>query len=127
MCKELKIKYVPKYFTNEEFKRASPACSLSDMSPAFMIELEKAREMADVPFVVASAFRSVEHELKRGRPGTSSHCKGCAIDLRCSDSSTRLKIINALLSVGFRRIGINKAFIHVDADYTKPQCVWLYD
>lgn len=128
MVTDLKaLKYKPKYFTDSEFKRASPACSLSDMSPQFMKFLDEARKNAGIPFVISSAYRSVEHELKRGRAGTSSHCKGIAVDIACSSSLNRLKIVQALLDCGAVRIGIHPKFIHVDLDYTKPQCIWLYE
>lgn len=122
----ISLKYHPRYFTEAEFKRASPACSLSDMSDQFMKFLDEAREKAGIPFVISSAYRSVEHELKRGRLGTSSHCKGIAVDIACSTSLNRLKIVKALLDCGAVRIGIHSKFIHVDLDYQKPQCMWLY-
>lgn len=121
------LKYKPKYFTDSEFKRATPACSLSDMSDQFMKFLDEAREKAGIPFVITSAFRSVEHELKRGRSGSSSHCKGIAVDISCVTSFSRLKIVRALLDCGAVRIGIHKRFIHVDLDYLKEKCIWLYD
>ena len=121
------LKYQPRYFTDEEFKRASPACFLSDMSCQFMKFLDEAREKAGIPFVISSAYRTVEHELQRGRPGTSSHCKGIAVDIKCWSSVNRLKIVKALIECGAVRIGIHPKFIHVDLDYTKPQCIWLYD
>lgn len=121
------LKYHPKYFTESEFKRASPACSLSDMSGQFMKFLDEAREKAGIPFVISSAYRTVEHELSRGRTGTSSHCKGIAVDIACKTSLNRLKIVSALLACGAKRIGIHKSFIHVDLDYNKEQCIWLYE
>lgn len=128
MVTDLKaLKYKPKYFTDSEFKRASPACSLSDMSDQFMKFLDEAREKAGVPFVISSAYRTVEHELSRGRAGTSSHCKGIAVDISCVTSYNRLKIVKALLDAGAVRIGIHKRFIHVDLDYTKDKCIWLYE
>ena len=114
-----------KHFKEEEFKRATPACSLSDMDLNFMLGIDEARELAQVPFIVLSAYRSEEHELSRGRSGKSSHTKGLALDIKCLDSVTRLKILNALFELKFPRIGIYKTFIHVDSDLSKPKCVWL--
>lgn len=121
------LSYYPKYFSESEFKRASPACSLSDMSDGFMIGLDNLRERCGIPLVISSAYRSVDHELSRGRSGSSSHCKGIAVDIRCNTSQNRFKILHAALELGFKRIGIHKNFIHIDADYTKPDCIWLYD
>lgn len=128
MLKSRKVlTYHPKYFKEEEFKRATPSCSLSDMSDAFMIGLDNLRVAAGIPLVISSAYRSPEHEQSKGRSGTSSHCKGIAVDIRCNTSSNRLKIVKAALDVGFVRIGIHPNFIHIDADWLKPACIWLYD
>lgn len=115
-----------RYFKDVEFKRARPSCSLSDMDLSFMVRLDMARDIAGVPFIVNSAYRSVEFEKQKGRSGTSSHCKGLAIDIRCTDSATRLCILSAAISAGFRRIGIGSHFIHLDIDDSKPDGVWLY-
>lgn len=116
-----------KYFTDEEFRKATPSCSLSDMDENFMSKLDHARDIAGVPFIVSSAFRSEEYEKKKGRSGTSRHTLGIAIDIRCYDNALRFRIVNALLSVGFRRIGIASSFIHVDDGYpTSLPLIWLY-
>ena len=116
-----------RYFTDEEFRQAKPACSLSDMSPVFMRMLDDARHVAGVPFIVNSAYRSKSYEInEKGREGTSSHTKGVAIDLRCASNFNRLLIVEALIKVGFRRIGIGKNFIHVDFDKDKSPSIWLY-
>lgn len=91
-----------------------------------MDALETARAYSGHPFIINSAYRSKEYEISKGRAGTSSHCKGLAVDIRCFDDLTRLSIIKSLLRAGFRRIGIAKTFIHVDSDKSKPQCIWLY-
>lgn len=115
-----------RYFSEEDFTKAKPSCSLSDMNDSFMARLDDARHIAGVPFIVSSAYRSKQYELSKGRSGTSSHCFGLAIDLLCSNSFNRLLIISALLKVGFKRIGLHSNFIHVDYDSCKSQSIWLY-
>lgn len=115
-----------KYFKDNEFNRCNPPCSLSDMNSDFMARLDMARDVAKVPFVLSSAYRSVEYEKKHNRPGTSSHCLGLAVDIKCRSSFERVKIISSLISVGFRRIGISRNFIHVDLDTNKDYAIWLY-
>lgn len=119
--------YTPKYFKQEEFARCTPSCKLSDLSPALIWRLDQAREIAGVPFIVNSAFRSIEYEKSKGRKGTSSHCKGYAVDLSCKSSYIREKMLSALIVSGFRRIGIYPTFIHVDIDPDKVSAVWLSD
>lgn len=115
-----------RYFTEEEFRQARPACTLSDMHESFIDRLDEARHIAGVPFKINSAYRTFGYEIEHGRTGTSSHCKGLAVDLKCVDTYSRLQIISALLKVGFKRIGIGQSFIHVDYDSEKNSAIWLY-
>lgn len=113
------------YFDEDEFRKAKPSCHLRDMSPSFMYKLDYARELAGFPFHVNSAFRDVEYEIKHGRSGTSSHCKGVAVDIRCNTYEHRIRLVKALICAGFTRIGIYSTFVHVDSDSSKPDACWL--
>jgi uncharacterized protein YcbK (DUF882 family) len=105
-----------KYFKEVEYK----------MDTDFLAKLDKAREFAKVPFVINSAYRSPEHAESIKNP-TSSHIKGLAVDIKATDSRTRYKVLNALMHVGFNRIGIADTFIHVDDDKDKSQqVIWTY-
>ena len=105
-----------KYFKEVEYK----------MDADFLAKLDKAREFAKVPFVINSAYRSPEHPEYIKNP-TSSHIKGLAVDIKATDSKTRFKIVKALVTVGFTRIGIADTFIHVDLDFDKTQnVIWTY-
>lgn len=116
-----------KYFKESEFGKCSPACSLQDMKQSTMDLLDKARELAGIPFVLNSAFRSVEHEKKMGRDGKGAHTLGMAVDIRCQSDYNRFKVIEALLATGFRRIGIAKTYIHADNSTSHSQNVaWMY-
>lgn len=115
-----------KYFKDWEFQCCVPKCHLKDMDDDFIKLLDSAREFAGCPFRLNSGFRSRDYELSKGRTGTSSHCKGLAVDIACSDSRKRYLIVNALMAVGFMRIGIGKHFIHVDNDPDKRASIWLY-
>lgn len=114
------------FFSPADFQKCVPPCEISSMDPSFLVRLDEARCLAGIPFVLTSALRSVAHERKMGRPGTSSHTLGVAVDISCRDSVSRLRIVSALLDAGFRRIGIADTFIHVDADPDKAHCLWLY-
>jgi zinc D-Ala-D-Ala carboxypeptidase len=105
-----------KYFKNIEYK----------MDVNFLAKLDEAREYANIPFIVNSAYRSPDHLLSISNP-TSSHLKGLAVDISAKDSRTRFLILDALFMVGFNRIGIAGTFIHVDLDYDKSQnVIWTY-
>lgn len=116
-----------RFFSHNDFYRAVPRCSMDDMSASFLSRLDQAREYARVPFIVNSAYRSVEHEKRQGRDGSSSHTKGIAVDLKATNSRTRYRILQGLLKAGFTRIGIGENFIHVDGDLDKDQdVIWHY-
>lgn len=116
-----------KYFSEAEFAKCAPSCSLQDMEQGTMDRLDEVRRLAGIPLVLNSAYRSVEHEKKQGRAGTSAHTLGRAVDIRCNDSANRYKIVKAALEAGFTRIGIGKTYIHLDDSTTHPQgVIWHY-
>ena len=105
-----------KYFKEIEYK----------MDKDYLAKLYKATEYAKMPFVINSAYRSPDHPESIKNP-SSSHIKGLAVDIRTSDSRARYKVLNALMHVGFNRIGIADTFIHVDDDYEKSSnVIWTY-
>ena len=98
----------------------------NNMSKEFLFVLDEAREIAGIPFIINSAYRSPEHPLSIKNP-SSSHIKGLAVDIKATDSKTRFKIVQALITVGFTRIGIADTFIHVDLDLDKTKnVIWTY-
>lgn len=98
----------------------------TNMNKEFLFVLDEAREIAGIPFIINSAYRSPEHPLSIKNP-SSSHIKGLAVDIKATDSKTRFKIVKALVTVGFTRIGIADTFIHVDLDLDKTQnVIWTY-
>lgn len=120
-------KITAKYFSEAEFRRCTPPCSLQDMDQQLMRQLDAAREAAGIPFVLNSAYRSVAYEKTKGRAGTSSHCKGLAVDIRCNGDANRWKVVAALMDNGFTRIGIGKTYVHADLDRAKTQrVIWHY-
>ena len=105
-----------KYFKEIEYK----------MDKDFLEKLDRAREFAGFPLFINSAYRSPEHPESIKNP-TSSHIKGLSVDIRATDSRTRYLIIEALMHVGFNRIGIADTFIHVDDDKDKASgVIWTY-
>lgn len=113
------------YFRRSE--ECCPCCHSGGLVPDFRDKLNKARQIANVPFILTSAFRCSAHNAEVGGSESSSHLAGLAVDIKCTDAWTRCKILSALFAEGFNRIGIGKTFIHVDDDMTKPTgVVWLY-
>ena len=116
-----------RYFKEAEFGRCSPSCSLQDMKQTTMSKLDTAREIAGIPFVLTSAYRSPEHDRSKGRSGTGAHTLGRAVDIRCNKSRNRFLVVNALLKAGFKRVGIAKTFVHADDSVVhNSEVIWLY-
>lgn len=107
-----------KYFSDSE---------IIGLKPELVSMLDKAREVAGVPFKINSGFRTPEQNEKAGGVKDSAHMSGLAVDISCTNDVNRWAIINSLISVGFTRIGVAKTFIHADCDKSKTQkVIWMY-
>jgi zinc D-Ala-D-Ala carboxypeptidase len=121
-----------RYFTLKEFDSPDLPGSGAHMNDNFLELLDKARDIAGIPFKITSGFRTPEYNRSLKKRGYqvatySSHLKGLAADIAVSNSANRLIIIESLLYVGFRRLGIGSNFIHVDLDGAKVQdLIWIY-
>lgn len=110
-----------KYFKSSE--STGGGHTVAELKVALVNLLDKARGIAGIPFVITSGFRTVAENNAVGGVPNSAHLTGEASDIACSDSVSRLTMIKALLSVGFNRIEICPAHIHVDISTTLPQNV----
>lgn len=107
-------KYTPAHFSRYEFQSASPSCELEDMDSQFLQKMDKLRDLCGFPLIVNCAFRSKQHDLSKGRSGTSYHCVGRAMDIRCLDNNKRAIIVQNAFRIGLKGVGIYKRFIHLD-------------
>lgn len=119
--------YRPKYFSWEETKcKCKDDCGMN-ITEELMETLDKARHLAQVPFVITSGARDIEYNKAIGASKTSSHTLGLAADIKAVNSRDRLLILRSLIEAGFNRIGISKTFIHCDiADDKIDEVIWLY-
>lgn len=102
-------------------------CGLYEMDEEFMSKLNEARYYLNKPIILNSARRCPAHNAAEGGKPTSSHLKGCAVDIHCTDDAYRSQLLHALELADFSRIGIAKTFVHVDADEEKnSNRVWVY-
>lgn len=116
------------YFTDEEIK---------GLDTELVAKLDQARHKAGIPFFITDGLRSGTGKQDRNAVNNSAHLAGLAVDLRCQDSRSLSKMLNGLISAGFKRIGIyfkkvngkqKPTHIHVDTDNSKDQdVVWLTD
>jgi len=121
-----------KYFKYYEFDSPDVDGSGQMMDSDFLMMLEAAREIYGQPMRITSGFRTENYneELKkRGYKASSksSHLKGLAADIECTNSTDRYNLLDSLIKAGFNRIGIADTFIHVDNDLDKaPFLIWTY-
>jgi uncharacterized protein YcbK (DUF882 family) len=111
-----------RYFKPEEFISCKPSCSVEQMNASFLQKLDTARELAQVPFVLLSAYRSPEHDLSRGRSGRGYHTLGRAVDVKCIDGLSRWRIIYACMRLSLS-VGVYSDFLHID---DRPNCIVFY-
>ena len=116
-----------RYFKLEEFDSPDELGSGCNMSQEILSMLDAARKIYGKPMRITSGFRTKTHNKKVGGVESSSHLKGLAADIACSESRNRFDMIRALLEVGFKRLGVAGTFIHVDIDNNKSQnVIWTY-
>lgn len=107
------------FFDISEFGCPSVKGSGKYMKDSFIIQLESARRISGVPYVIVSGFRFPVHNKSVGGVLDSSHLFGLAADIGFKTEEQKLRILYGLIKAGFMRIIIHKTFIHVDSDMRK--------
>jgi uncharacterized protein YcbK (DUF882 family) len=116
-----------KHFKFSEFDSPDVPGSGARMDADFLKMLDEAREISGVVFHVNSGYRTPKHNHRINGSKNSSHMRGLAADIRCTNSRERFRMVAAMIAAGFSRVGIHDAFIHCDTDSLKtPGVVWLY-
>jgi len=116
-----------RYFNYSEFDSPDVQGSGQMMDKTLLEMLDEVRDKFDKPIHITSGFRTPAHNEAVGGVETSSHLKGLAVDISCTNSKDRFDLINCLLDVGFSRIGVGNTFIHADIDTDKTQgVIWTY-
>jgi len=100
---------MPLYFSDDE---------VEGLQPELVEKLDRARGLAHVPFIITEGLAKGGSHVE-----DSAHQRGRAVDVRCSGSRDRMRIVSAALIVGFRRIGVYDKHVHLDVDDSLPQDV----
>ena len=100
-----------------------------DRQLIFMLQQLEARTGYPIFDWINSGARSPAHNRKVGGASRSSHliptCK--AVDIKASTTFIRNHLVSVARDVGFKRIGVGRAFVHLDTDDMKSQYVaWGY-
>jgi uncharacterized protein YcbK (DUF882 family) len=114
-----------KHFNPEEFT-CRCGCGLNNINLQLVGALDMARKDAGVPFTISSGCRCSTHNRHIGGVSDSAHVGGYAVDIQVRNSAERLRVLKSLVRY-FDRIGMDRNFIHVDIDPSKPgPALWLY-
>lgn len=115
-----------KYFKLNE-KTGSLGHTVADLDTKLVDMLDKLRGICGFPFVITSGYRTPSENAKiKGSVAGSAHTKRLAVDILCTDSKKRIKIIGEAYLMGFVGIGADKEFVHLDINTSDKQRVWLY-
>ena len=122
--KEMPISLI--HFDIEEFDSPDVPGSGGSMRISTLQMLDRARDIAGVPFRINSGFRTPTHNKKVGGVSNSAHLRGYAVDIHVTNA-TRERILAALKQAGFNRFGLGATFIHADNDPSlKANTTWTY-
>lgn len=93
-----------------------------------MVKLDAIRDEAGFPIVITSGKRTkAENDALKDSASNSGHLRGFEVDIACTDSAKRDRIIELSYKHGITRRGIGKDFIHLGIDPSLPQHVmWHY-
>ena len=116
--------YLTKHFNSEEFE-CQCRCNTGNIMQNLVLKLEEVRVAIDKPMRINSGIRCLEHNRSIGSSDTSSHIKGIAVDVGCTQMSNRLELMTEFVK-HFKRIGIHKEFILVDIDVDKRNGIFVY-
>ncbi len=111
-----------KYFTDNE---------VVGLKPELVKILDNARGLSGTQYKITSGYRTKEKNKQVGGVPNSSHTKGLAVDLACTDNIKRTLILKGLYNCGSDLfIEICKSHIHVDIDksiHSLGQTMWAND
>jgi len=100
-------------------------CKRFDMDRDFLTKLESLRNVYNQTMVITSGFRCNNWNQKcKGSPN-SQHTVGKAVDILVTDAGKRYKLVEMALTLGFKGIGIDGCFVHVDTRSLDP-ALWIY-
>ena len=111
------------FFINTD--RCIPAFKVDVMNPLFWNKVVELSERM-YGITINSAYRAPAWEYAKGRSGSSHHCRGLAVDISCTDSEVRYRLVAHAIDLKFKRILIYPTFVHLDdKEDSQYKVVWM--
>lgn len=100
-------------FSRSEFE-CKCGCRSADMDPDFMWKLQELRDDLKQPVKITSGFRCENHPAEKKKKRGGAHSIGHAADIRISSARQLGKILVGFEGWGFKAVGVDKDFVHLD-------------
>jgi zinc D-Ala-D-Ala carboxypeptidase len=94
------------------------------MQKDFLLKLDELRHVCGFPFIITSGYRSTNHSIEAEKSKPGMHSQGIAADILVTSAADRFELIKQAILLGFKGIGVQKTFIHVDT--RKDGTLWPY-
>jgi zinc D-Ala-D-Ala carboxypeptidase len=104
---------LPEHFTRAELE-CRCGCGAMNLKPQLLKGLDRLRKAYGAPLVITSGYRCNNYNQKIKGSKNSQHCQGLAIDIGITESLKRYEIVRLAYALGFKGIGVDRAFIHLD-------------
>ena len=106
-------------------------CGADHIDLRLVAMVQTIRTLFGKPIYITSGVRCETHNASPEVDGleNSAHLTGKAVDIGCTSSTVRHRLVQLLMygSDEINRIGLAKTFIHIDIDETKPpNVIWTY-
>lgn len=127
----MKVQDWSKYpnFTKEEFD--CKETGENEMQEEFMYLIQQLRSNLNIPIIISSGFRSINHSIEKKKLKVGYHTKGIACDIKCW-SDVAYDIVKEAYKLGFTGIGISQnnkyssRFIHLDLREDVKPIIYSY-
>lgn len=86
---------------------------LVKLEKRLLLLLQNLRDLLNIPIIILSGFRTIEHNNSIGGSPNSQHLHGKAADIQVENITPEELYIHAI-QIGFDGIGLYETFIHVD-------------
>lgn len=111
----------------ETLKCKCGTCTSAAVPEALVKKIEDIEHVLGSSITISSGVRCADWNARQGGKPTSSHTKGCAVDVRVKSNHEMYTIVAKVMAYGMcTRIGVYTWGLHLDWDYDKMgEVLWV--